>query len=286
MSASTHAALLREVLAAAESVWQACCAEVPDLGVEVVEQLPSTNTALMERVRAGDHHPALLVALAQTAGRGRQGRGWHAEPGRSLTLSLAWPFARATPGALSGLSLAAGAAVAAALHPDVRLKWPNDLCVIDAQGAPAKLGGILIETAPAPQGMVAVIGVGVNVHAPDARALQTQGPRRALPPAGLAARWPEATVARAFSRVAPALCAALVRFEREGFAACRGSFEALDFLRGRTVDVLDVDGRTCWSGTAAGVDASGALIVHTAQGPRTVSAGEVSIRLPSTGVGS
>jgi BirA family biotin operon repressor/biotin-[acetyl-CoA-carboxylase] ligase len=86
--------------------------------------------------------------------------------------------------------------------------------------------------------------------------------------------------------VAPALCAALVRFEREGFAACRAAYEALDFLRGRAVDVLGVDGHTGWSGTAAGVDDSGALIVHTAQGPRAVSAGEVSIRLPSPCVGS
>ena len=105
----------------------------------------------------------LLVAEAQTAGRGRLGRSWASQPGVSLTFSLGLPLA---PADWSGLSLVVGVSVAQSLHPQLQLKWPNDVWLQDR-----KLGGILIETAttkattpgPAGPGRQVVIGVGLNL---------------------------------------------------------------------------------------------------------------------------
>jgi BirA family biotin operon repressor/biotin-[acetyl-CoA-carboxylase] ligase len=63
------------------------------------------------------------------------------------------------------------------------------------------------------------------------------------------------------------------RFEREGFGPLRQDFHARDVLYGR--EVLCTDGTT---GTARGVDAGGALLVHTASGLQKISSAEVSVR--------
>ncbi|MGZ5848695.1 MAG: biotin--[acetyl-CoA-carboxylase] ligase, partial [Ramlibacter sp.] len=224
-------------------------------------EVDSTNTELMRRGRAGRLEPTLLVAERQSAGRGRLGRAWQGEPGASLTFSLGLVLA---PRDWSGLSLAVGAAVAGALHPAVQLKWPNDLWVQDR-----KLGGILIETATTPggaRGRFVIIGIGLNVRPRPAHGLST-------PPAWVQELLPACDAAATLARVVPAVAKAAQRFEAEGFAAFQAGFGQRDALAGRPVRLSD--GTT---GTAAGVDAQGALLVHTAAGPIAVTSSEVSVR--------
>ncbi len=100
-----------------------------------------------------------LVALEQTAGRGRQGREWLTKAGNFFGSTLV-EIASSDPPAQS-LSLASGLALieavdAAAPGLPLLLKWPNDL-LLDS----AKLGGILLERA----GDRVVIGFGVNLVA-------------------------------------------------------------------------------------------------------------------------
>ena len=130
---------MTDLLAHVESIWQAVVPTLPTFTVEVVPSIDSTSSELMRRARDGLVDPVLLVTEEQTAGRGRMGKGWHSRPGQSLTFSLALPLA---PADWSGLSLAVGVSLAESLHPDVRLKWPNDLWLQER-----KLGGILVETA-------------------------------------------------------------------------------------------------------------------------------------------
>jgi len=218
---------------------------LPGFAAEFVPEIDSTNTELMRRARAGRTGPVLLAAQIQTAGRGRLGRGWHSVSGDSLTFSLGLPLA---PADWSGLSLAVGLAVAEALHPRIRLKWPNDLWLDDR-----KLGGILIETAGAgsPQApRYAVIGIGLNLKRP-------AGEARATP----------------LLRVARPLVEALKAFELAGFAPLRARFEARDALRGRHVRLTDGT-----EGTASGTSETGGLLVHTAAGMITVTSAEVSVR--------
>ncbi len=143
---------------------QALC---PGMGVEVLAEATSTNTLLLEAAR---QHPRawLLVAETQTAGRGRLGRAWQAQPGASLTFSIGLPLA---PRQWQGLSLAVGLALAEALdplspdsgRPALGLKWPNDLWRWDGPGRGRKLGGVLIETTALGTGVGIGVGIGIGI---------------------------------------------------------------------------------------------------------------------------
>lgn len=295
----------------AEALWEALHPLLPGLSVEVAASLPSTNTTLIERARASardlvastddalalvrrsvesgafgrravDWQPCLLVAERQTAGRGRMGRDWHAEPLASLTFSLALPLA---PADWSGLSLAVGVALAEALAAplapaDARrlmLKWPNDLWLSDdpegTDGPPGrKLGGVLIETVATGARRLAVVGVGLNVL-PQAQAQPAQWS------SGLACLSevdPEATAPQVLARVAEPLVRALQRFEQDGFAAFAPAFAQRDLLQGRAVATTQAGAH---EGVARGVAADGSLRLETAHGTVPVHSGEVSVRL-------
>jgi BirA family transcriptional regulator, biotin operon repressor / biotin---[acetyl-CoA-carboxylase] ligase len=248
----------------AEAIWQAVAPALPGFTVEVLPEIDSTNTELMRRARAGQLDPILLVAERQTAGRGRLGRGWHSEVGASLTFSLGISVA---PRDWSGLSLAVGASLAESLHPQVGLKWPNDLWVGDR-----KLGGILIETASfgasaAPDSpRYAVIGVGLNITPREAQGLST-------PPAWLREFVPDIDPPAALVRVAEPLVRTVQAFEALGFAPFQARFNARDVLRDRAVVLSDGT-----AGTAHGATDTGALLVHTASGMKTITSSEVSVR--------
>lgn len=242
----------------AEAIWEAVAPGLPGFTVEILPEIDSTSSELMRRLRAGQSEPTLLVAERQTAGRGRMGRPWQGEPGGSLAMSLALPLA---PQDWSGLSLAVGVAVAQALHPELRLKWPNDLWFQDR-----KLGGILIETAAAGGQRHAIVGIGLNISPRTADGLST-------PPASLAELRPDWDAPRALLAIAPPVVQTLQRFEAEGFAPLRAAFEALDLLRGRPLRLSDGT-----EGLGDGVERDGALRVQTADGLRCISSAEVSVR--------
>ena len=247
----------------------------PDAQVEVVPEIDSSNSELLRRARAGRHATTLLVAEYQSAGRGRQGKPWQSQrapqAGDALSFSLGLPLRLAD---WSGLSLTLGVALARALHPAIRLKWPNDLW-LDGR----KLAGILIETTglPGAQGLLApryaVIGVGINVLARDTEGLAT-------PPAWVGERLPGLDAPGVLARVVPAVAQALQRFENEGFAPFRAEFDALDVLRGRPVTLSD--GR---HGVAEGVAPDGGLRLRLApEAPATegecitLTSAQVSVR--------
>ena len=179
----------------------------------------------------------------------------------SLTFSLGLPL---SPGDWSGLSLAVGVSLVQSLHPDLHLKWPNDVWLHDR-----KLAGILIETVSlgdSAVGRYAVIGVGINILPREATGLAT-------PPAWLGEVMPGVDAPQALLRIAAPLVQALKVFESHGFAPFRTRFNARDALGGLTVSLSD--GTT---GVAQGVDGVGALLVHTARGLEKITSAEVSVR--------
>jgi BirA family biotin operon repressor/biotin-[acetyl-CoA-carboxylase] ligase len=245
----------------AEAIWEAVAPLLPGFTVEVLPEIDSTNTELMRRARDACLEPVLLVAERQTAGRGRLGRQWLSGADGaldSLTFSLGLPL---EPTDWSGLSLAVGLAVVQSLHPSLQLKWPNDIWWQDR-----KMGGILIETASIGSVRYAVIGIGINLMPRDSEGLRT-------PPAALNEILPGVDAPAALERVVLPLVAAVQRFSREGFGPLRQSFHARDLLYGR--ELVCSDGTT---GLARGVDAGGALLVHTGQGLKKISSAEVSVR--------
>jgi BirA family biotin operon repressor/biotin-[acetyl-CoA-carboxylase] ligase len=267
---------------------------LPGIRVEVLPQAASTNSLLLDRLRAASGsqeclppEPSLLVAEQQTGGRGRLGRTWHATPGASLTFSLALPMA---PAGWSGLSLAVGVALADAIDPPglgpprVGLKWPNDLWLISGldegsslcQDQPEqsgrKLGGILVETMALGASRWVVVGVGLNVRPLDLD--EADG----LRPACWSEVEPCISVPQALARVVVPLAQALQSFERFGFESFTKRYAVRDVLLGRAVTLTQAE---VAEGVALGVAPDGALKVGCVGGTRLVTSGEVSVRLKS-----
>ncbi|MFT7722683.1 MAG: biotin--[acetyl-CoA-carboxylase] ligase [Roseateles sp.] len=225
----------------------------------------STNTEALQHLRDGGG-PLLISAERQTAGRGRRGRPWQAEPGAALTFSIACPLPAALD--LSGLSLAIGCTVADVLDPGgerIRLKWPNDV-FLDG----AKLCGILVETLPLPaERRGVVIGIGINL-----KPLPAGADRSAFATghAALQTLTPQATAATVLDALAPALRALLADFETLGFAPWQAAFARRDLMAGRPVRAGDQPG------IARGVGPQGELLLETAAGLLPISGGDISLR--------
>jgi BirA family biotin operon repressor/biotin-[acetyl-CoA-carboxylase] ligase len=241
--------------------------------LEVVDEIDSTSSRLLEMALAGAPSGTCLAAEWQSAGRGRRGRSWVSALGGSLTFSLLWRFERGA-GHLAGLSLAVGVAVARALAEcgveRVQVKWPNDV-VVDLR----KLAGLLVETSGEMQGpSVAVIGVGVNYRLGDRVLDRIDQPvtdvahcARLLPSRGVL-----------LARLLCSLATTLEEFERAGFAASRDAWRALHAYQGRRVRVLPPRDPV-FDADVVDVAPDGALVVSTADG-RTVhlASAEISLR--------
>lgn len=248
-----------DLAAAARSVGGDLARILPGVVVEVVADIDSTNSELMRRVRQGSAEPQLLVAAHQTAGRGRLGREWASAPGQGLTFSLSLPLA---PREWSGLSLVVGLSLAQSLHPQIGLKWPNDLWWNDR-----KLGGILIETAALGEARHVVIGVGLNIASPVVSAdLRT-------PPAGLRELIPDLNAGAALAGVVVPMAMAVRAFAHSGFGPWQQRFNERDVLRDRRL-VLS-DGR---SGVGCGVVDTGEYRVQAGAEWLQVSSAELSLR--------
>jgi len=234
----------------------------------------STNDVAAALAGAGSGEGAIVIAEAQTAGRGRRGHSWFSPPGAGLYVSvvLAPGRARTAPDrATSLITLCAGVAIAEAVERITGLppaiKWPNDLLV-----GRRKLAGILAEVVAAPAGGAVtsvVLGYGINVSA-------------AAYPSDLSDRATslESELGRPIYRAA--LCA-------ETLAALAARYR--DLLDARFDAILDAwrarapgsrGAAVAWdepggarTGTTAGVDEMGALLVRRGDRVERIVAGEV-----------
>lgn len=288
MSMRSIEALQADLHAAAEAIWVDTQADCPGLSIDVVPELASTNATLMQQARQGLCTPTLLTTAHQTAGRGRLGRQWVAQPGDCLTFSLGMPLRLdQIPGGGSALALAVGLSIAESIDaafalrnvasPLTQLKWPNDLWWRER-----KLGGILIEATqavgqPANQRWV-IIGVGLNLRPAPGQAQST----------GLLAHWPDGapplSPGQVWCWVAPALIRAVQRFEQTGFAPLAQAYRQRDALLGREVHLWQSAAAPSHqlpnsSGTARGVNEQGGLLVHTDGQVQAWTSGDVTVRL-------
>jgi BirA family biotin operon repressor/biotin-[acetyl-CoA-carboxylase] ligase len=215
-----------------------------------LRETASTNDRARELAAQGAPHGTLVTAAAQSAGRGRQGRTWSAPPGHALLMSLVLREAHPL------LPLAAAVGVAEAIGDDALIKWPNDVLLSDR-----KVAGMLAEGRP--QEGWAVLGIGVNV------AVRLED----LPPELHATA---ATLGREPSDVEPFLACVLAALTRSLSLPPR---ELLDAWRGRDALLGREVSWSAGSGTAAGIDGEGRLVVELAAGGRTaLDAGEVHLR--------
>ena len=279
-----------------QSALQGLC---PGLVAQARGLTGSTNADLLDLGRLGDVRPRVLVAEAQSAGRGRMGRQWHSVPGASLTFSIGLPL-RPRQG-WGSLSLVVGHAVAETLQPWSRgvppsgqgrllIKWPNDLWWYSAEprsedewAAGRKVAGILIETLPMPAELGdegrrwVVIGVGLNV---DAQALQVGSPRDP-PVAATSEWWGPRPLPDWWHALVPPVLGAVLDFERSGAGPRLDGIRQRDLLAGRSVLL---SGGPLRQAQCLGIDADGALRVRAEGQEQRVMAGEVSIRPRGAGL--
>lgn len=220
----------------------------------------STNERAKELAGAGAPGGTVVTAAEQSAGRGRQGRAWLAEPGSALLASV---LVRDLDEAGALLPLASAVAVCEAAEACApvacTIKWPNDVWV---EGR--KLAGILVEGRP--QNGWAVIGVGLNVSATRLPAPLAQiATSLALAAPSSPTPTPDA--------VLDALLAALEGRLATRPASVLDAWRRRDALKGKSISWRDGDG------TAAGIDDTGALLVDTGNGRLALQAGEVHLRV-------
>jgi BirA family biotin operon repressor/biotin-[acetyl-CoA-carboxylase] ligase len=252
-----------------------------------VAETGSTNADLLARAAEGQAEGAVLVTDHQTAGRGRQSRNWHDEPGNAMLMSVLLrpgPELAALVPLVAGLAVTDGVDELVASHdpasvagPEPRrlaLKWPNDVIVPEL--GERKLCGILAEAstatgpaAPAGPGpaLVVVVGMGLNIR------------WSSPPPFEIAER--AATLEEVAGR------------EIDRWDVVRAVLRGLDGWLARATadptDVLDHYRRRCVTlgrrvrmqtaagvieGFASGITGSGGLVLDTGDGSVEVTAGD------------
>lgn len=229
----------------------------------VRESATSTNDELRALAESGAGEGLVLLALNQTAGRGRRGAAWFSAPGESLAFSIMvrpdepkalWPR----------LALATGLAVAEAVEcfgPAAGVKWPNDVWI-----GRRKVAGILVEAGSD----YVIAGIGINVNA-------------RIFPDEIASIATSLSLETLMQTPRGEVLAAIVR----GFARhCRnigsGFDELLDGVRqrcvltGRRVSLTDSKGPR--TGVVEGIAPGGELLLRTDAGvERLIQADEVRI---------
>lgn len=220
----------------------------------VLELTTSTQDEVRRRMGAV---PLLVVAGAQTRGRGRSGAGWETAP-RALAASLgvrpiwpssSWPI----------MTLLAGVAALRSLGEwagGISLKWPNDLMRGDD-----KIGGILTEA----RGGLVVVGWGANLHWSD-------------PPAGMGAVFASDPGPGAAKRIAHRWADELVApLSSEPGGWPYEEYRSRCSTIGQEITWVP-DGR----GRAIDVSPEGGLVVATSRGHVTLISGAVSEVRPNS----
>lgn len=240
------------------------------------EELGSTNDRAKELADAGAEHGEVVVAEAQTAGRGRRGRSWASPPRKNLYFSVVLrpdlPPLRAPE-----LTLVASVALCDALRQAgvaAGIKWPNDLLV-----SGRKIGGVLTELAAEPDRVHwVVIGAGVNVNA---RPTDFPEELRAEATSIFIERGEPAPRALFAAACFTALEDWLDRHAAHGFAAVRDAWRERSVTLGRQV-VVRTDGQEI-TGVAEDIDDAGALLVRGPAGLERILAGDVTLLRPAPG---
>lgn len=243
------------------------------IGQELVflDTTDSTNNEARRRAEQGAPDGTLVVAIEQTAGKGRRGRSWVSPGGTGVWMSLLLR-PDIPPECASMLTLVAAMAVETGIRRvtglEGQIKWPNDV-ILDGK----KVCGILTEMSTEMESIhYVIVGIGINVGI-------TEFPGELQDRATSLILHTDRGVSRA------ALTAAVT----EAWEAYYESFlKTLDLSllreeysenlvnRDREVRVL-TPGDT-YTGISRGINERGELLVETADGMRTVMSGEVSVR--------
>lgn len=229
-----------------------------------LERTDSTNSYIREHLAElsdGD----TVIALTQTAGRGRRGHIWTADEG-----ALAMSVLLRNPPYPAAVTLCAGVAVCEALEalsrdfPKAEIKWPNDVLI-----GGFKVCGILCESVVCGDKFDVICGIGVNLSQS----------RESFDAAGLphaASVLQTAGIAPERDALALGIAQRLRKLCNSGFAEIRSNYRDRCITLGREVRIIGENGeRTAF---AKDITENGFLICRDENGAFEVNAGEVSVR--------
>jgi len=245
--------------------------------VYVFGTVTSTNRVLAKLADQGAAEGTVVLAEAQTAGRGRHGSEWFSPEAANLYVSVLFR-PRIAPRELPRFAPIASLALAEAVWLEsapALIKWPNDVLVCGR-----KLGGVLVE-APIVGDQLAyvVLGIGVNLNVE--RAELTAG----LGPVAKDAVSLQEIVGHEVDRnlFTADLLNRLEKWQHtfltRGPSAVCAAWQARDVLKGRRVEVSTAGG--VYQGCCRGIQPDGSLMVEDDQGhAHSIVAGAVRVLEP------
>jgi len=233
------------------------------------DSIDSTNNCAKAVAGCGAAEGTVVIAEHQTAGRGRLGRPWQANPNENLIFSVVLR-PQAAADALNLLPLYVAVAISEAVERvtglKVECKWPNDILY---KGK--KLAGILIEGSVKKNMMdYVVIGVGINVNqvrfdgelSTKASSLRLESKR-------------EVDRVMLFREIMKGLENDYKSFQTSGFQSVVPQWIARSTMINRPISVTH-QGNVI-SGVVKGLSADGGLVLQTNGTEQTVFAGDVTV---------
>lgn len=227
--------------------------------------LDSTNEEANRLALGGARGPLWVVAVSQSAGRGRRGRAWASVPGNlfaSHLIELDAPQEKCAQ--LSFVAALGIGDLMKGFAPDakVTLKWPNDILL-----ERRKVAGILLEAAPARDGIRMIIGIGIN--------LSGYPKKTAFPATSIAEVLGEAPkIEDALMRLVAAWDTWYEVWRKEGFGPIRAAWLARAAGIGESLTVRLGDSEM--QGVFEDIDDRGALrLTLDDGGVKTITAGDV-----------
>jgi BirA family transcriptional regulator, biotin operon repressor / biotin---[acetyl-CoA-carboxylase] ligase len=234
------------------------------------DDIASTNTHARSLAEGGAMEGEVVIAEAQSAGRGRLGRHWASPPFANLYLSIVLR-PKLPPAEVPQITLMAAVALADTVEAFVPMppviKWPNDILI---EGK--KLAGILTElSCTAERVDYVILGIGINLNC-TVEMMPEDIRQRATSVLQLTG----AVVSResVLKRLIQDLDRCYGELEDFGFAPLAARWQARFALRDRRVRVELLDHSV--TGVARGIDRDGALLLEDDNGMlQRIVAGDV-----------
>lgn len=220
------------------------------------ETISSTNDKAYELAESGEKEGTIVIAEAQTKGKGRVGRKWVSPKGEGIYLSIILrPDAETDE--VPALTLIAASSIIKAIEKTCGLKggmkWPNDVFI-----GGKKVCGVLTEMKAQPDAVdFLVLGIGINVNTPLGK----------LPPEGTSLKLETSCHVKRtelLKNVLEKLEKSYFTFKKKGFKPLRGECKKLSLVLGNQVKI--VEHHHSITGKALDIDEKGALIVRTDKG--------------------
>lgn len=245
------------------------------LQLTCVSETVSTNTTLLEQAAAGAPQGCVLLAGAQTGGRGRVGKQFFSPRDTGIYLSLLLRPRLCPPGQAIRLTTMAAVAACEALEAvsgrQAAIKWVNDI-YLDGR----KVCGILTEGALSLESGYldyAVLGIGMNLYPP-----RDGFPQELSTIAGAVF---ETVQSDGKNRLAAEFLNRFLRLYDSPETDYQSAYRERSLVIGQPIQVLSPQGAR--AATALDVDSDCRLLVEYPDGSReALSSGEISIRPQNT----